>query len=237
MIERFPWALYSSKLVKSIVRPAHYGVLSKDERRLVVGKEGGEGNWVQFCMLVNEENGVIGEAKFQAYGETLLIGAAEIICELVIEKNYAQAKRISAELVEKQVKGFPSEGASYIHLALDALDLALEQCEGLPMPEEFLVTPVDLSELKGGDYPNWAALTHTERLGYIQEIIAHEIAPYVQLDGGNVIIKELKNDLAVVIKYEGNCTTWISSTGSTLTAIQQILRAKVHPQMDVIADF
>lgn len=236
MIERFPWALYSAKLVKSIVKPLHYGMLIKDERLLVVGKEGDEGNWVQFCMLVNVDDGVIADAKFQAYGETLLIGAAEIVSELVIEKNYAQAKRISAELVEKQVKGFPPEGISYIHLALDALDLALDQCAGLPMPEEFLVTPVDLSGLKNGDYPNWAALTHMERLRYIQEIIAHEIAPYVQLDGGNVFIKELKGDLGVVIKYEGNCTTCLSSTGSTLTAIQQILRAKVHPQLEVIPE-
>ena len=235
MIERFPWADYGSKLVKSIVKPISYGVLhnEKAEMRLATGKEGDEGCWVVIYLLVDEVDGVIADAKFQAFGETLLIGAAEAVCELVIRKNYAQARRVGVELVEKSMKGFPSEGAPYIHLVLDALDLALDECTGLPMPEEFLVTPVDLSELKSGEYPNWAALTHEERVGHIQEVLAHEVAPYVQLDGGNVVIKELQ-ELCVMIKYEGNCTTCISATGSTLNAIQEILRARVHPQLEVI---
>lgn len=246
MIEQFPWATYSSKLIKSIAKPLALGVLhkEKEEMRLVIGEEGSmlEGNCVRFYLLVDEEDGVIADAKFQAYGETLLIGAAEIVCELVIRKNYAQAKRISAELVEKSVedraqkKGFPPCASSYINLALDALDVALAQCEGLPMPEEFLVTPVDLSDLKKGEYPNWAALTHEERIGVIQEVLAHEVAPYVELDDGGVAIKELRGELSLVIKYEGNCTSCLSATGSTLSAIQQILRARVHPQIEVIPD-
>lgn len=241
MIEQFPWTMYSSKLIKSIVHPLYAGIIdrSKAGHRLVLSEEPA---LLRFYLLVNEEDGVIVDAKFQAFGETILIGSAEIVCELLIEKNYAQAKRISAELVEKsaedrpQKKGFPPESGSYINLVLDVLDGALIQCEDLPMPEEFLVTPVDLSDLKKGEYPNWAALTHNEKLGVIQEVLAHEILPYVQLDDGGVSIKELKNDIELTIKYEGNCTSCISSTGSTLSAIQQILRARVHPGLQVIPD-
>ena len=246
MIEPFPWATYSAKLIKSILRPLYAGEITtlKDGFRLCASEEGSvsEGYFLKFYLLVRESDGVIADAKFKAFGETPLIGVAEIVCELLIEKNYAQAKRMSAELIEKTLedrplkKGFPLESVSYINLALDTLDLALSQCEGLPMPEEFLVTPVDLSDLKKGDYPNWAALTHDERIGIIQEVLAHEITPYVQLDDGGVSIKELKNDLELVIKYEGNCTSCMSATGSTLSAIQQILRARVHPQLQVIPD-
>jgi NifU-like protein len=104
------------------------------------------------------------------------------------------------------------------------------------MPEEFLVTPLDLSDLKKGEYPNWDTLSHEERIGIIQEVLAHEVTPYVQLDDGGVVIKELKNDLTLIIKYEGNCTSCISATGSTLSAIQQILRIRVHPQIEVIPE-
>jgi NifU-like protein len=159
-----------------------------------------------------------------------------------MQKNYAQAKRMSAELIEKSVedralkKGFPEGYASFINSALDVLDRALAGCEGLPMPEEFLVTPLDLSDLKKGEYPNWDTLSHEERIGIIQEVLAHEVTPYVQLDDGGVVIKELKNDLTLIIKYEGNCTSCISATGSTLSAIQQILRIRVHPQIEVIPE-
>ncbi len=241
MIEQFPWAIYSSKLVKSIVHPLYAGKIDKIKEgyRICTGDEPG---LLHLYLLVNEEDGVIVDAKFRAFGETLLVGSAEIMCELLIEKNYAQAKRISAELIEKSAedrplkKGFPPESAPYINLVLDILDIALKQCEGLPMPEEFLVTPVDLSDLKRGEYPNWAALTHAEKLGCIQEVLAHEVIPYVQLDDGGVSIKELKNDIQLIIKYEGNCTSCMSATGSTLSAIQQILRARVHPQLEVIPD-
>ena len=153
MIEQFPWATYSTKLVKSIIHPLYAGKIekSKEGYRLCTSEEPG---LLRIYLLVNEADGIIVDAKFQAFGETLLIGSAEIACELLIEKNYAQAKRISAELIEKSAedrplkKGFPKEAAPYINLVLDTLDLALSQCEGLPMPEEFLVTPVDLSDLK-----------------------------------------------------------------------------------------
>ncbi len=241
MIEQFPWVKYSSKLIKSIVSPLYAGIIEmpKEGYRLCISEEP---DLLRLYLLVKEEDGVIVDAKFQAFGETLLIGSAEIVCELLIEKNYAQAKRISAELIEKSVedrsqkKGFPHESGSYINLVLDVLDQALAQCEGLPMPEEFLVTPVDLSDLKKGEYPNWGALTHTEKLGVIQEVLAHEILPYIQLDDGGVVIKELKNETELHIRYEGNCTSCISSTGSTLSAIQQILRARVHPGLHVIPD-
>jgi NifU-like protein len=241
LISQFPWAIYSAKLIKAIEKPLHAGTI-KDEKegyRLCIGEEKGQ---IRVSLLVRKEDGVIHDAKFKAFGETVLIGALEIICELMLQKNYAQAKRMGAELIEKSVeerhlkKGFPEGYASLINLALDVVDLALSQCEGLPMPEEFLVTPLDLSDLKKGEYPNWDTLTHEERIGIIQEVLAHEVVPYVQLDDGGVVIKELKNNLTLIIKYEGNCTSCISATGSTLSAIQQILRIRVHPQIEVIPE-
>ncbi len=41
------------------------------------------------------------------------------------------------------------------------------------------------------------------------------------------------NEKEVLISYEGSCTTCHSSTGSTLSAIQQILKSRVHPTLFV----
>ena len=206
-----------------------YGTISpKEGMRLVKGEEYD----LQIQCLVDEEDGVIADAKFTAFGETLLIAAADTVCELALRKHYAQALRMGAELVEK-TKQFPPEGIPFIHMALDVLDKALEQCADLPMPEEYRNTPVDLGELQTGEYPNWASYTQEERVEAIRHLLAHEVAPYIQLDDGNVHLVELQGDLRAIIRYEGACTTCHSATGSTLSAIQQILRAKLHPQLEV----
>ena len=61
--------------------------------------------------LVDPDDGIIVDARFQAYGQSALIGAAEIACELSVGKNYDQARRIGAELIDKQVRDRPDEPA------------------------------------------------------------------------------------------------------------------------------
>ena len=63
-----------------------------------------------------------------------------------------------------------------------------------------------------------------------------EVQPYIELDAGGIEVPELKNGQEVVIAYQGACTTCPSSTGATLNAIQEILRARVHPSLTVKPD-
>ena len=57
--------------------------------RLVIGKEGrcSDGNAVCLYLLVDENDGVIADARFQASGQSALIGAAEAACELLIRRT------------------------------------------------------------------------------------------------------------------------------------------------------
>lgn len=68
----------------------------------------------------------------------------------------------------------------------------------------------------------------------IEEVMKEEIRPYIELDGGGVEVINLLNNREVIIAYEGSCTSCFSSTGATLSYIQQTLRAKVHPELIVI---
>lgn len=245
-IQIFAWALYSRKLNEKIKSPVAMGEIheTKEQERLVVGEEGSvkEGNKVCLYIVVNTTNGEISAAKFLAFGETALIGAAEIVCELLVGKNYDQASRINADLIDSNVRdhpkepAFPQETFSHINLVLGALDEALEFCQDIPLPKGYVATPVDLRDLGTGEYPNWEAFSKEERLKLISEVVANDIRPYVELDEGGVEVKELKGDYTIVIGYEGSCTSCYAATGSTLSAIQQILRAKVHPQMVVQPD-
>ena len=242
-----PSFFYSRGLKERILKREREGLLpppkgvSEGDLLLAQGEKGSyeTGNYVLLSLLVEKKDGVIQDAKFQVFGETSLIGAADILCELVLRKNYDQAKRISKELIDTHVRdnpkkeAFPEETFPHIELALEALHEALHLCEGLPLEEGYIVTPIDFSHLQVGEYPPWETFTDPQRIALLSEVIERDIRPYVELDEGGVKVKELKSSLEVVIEYEGNCITCYSSIGSTLSAIQQILRARVHPHLIV----
>ena len=150
----FPWALYSKKLIKKIENPRALGVFTAEEAeerlmRLAIGEEGSfkEGNWVRFYWLVDKDDGMIVDVRFQAYGQSALIGAAEACAELLVGKNYDQAKRITADLIDKQLQdkesqqSFPRECYPHLNLVLSATENASETCTDLPLPTLYVAPP------------------------------------------------------------------------------------------------
>lgn len=243
----FPWLKYGRKLAARIENPKNGGFFTQEEAetralRLAIGKEGAvdEGNAVSLFLLVDEEDGIIAEAKFQAFGHTALIGAAEAACELLLRKNYDQARRVTADLLDRQFceKGekssFPEEAAGHLNLVLAAIEMAADQCMDIPIADGYVAPPISQDTLtQGGEYPGWKELTKAQKLTVIESVIASDIRPYIELDAGGVQVLDLIHDHEVIIKYEGSCTTCYSATGSTLSAIQNILQAKVYPDLTV----
>ncbi len=236
--------LFSKKLREKMDRFHYVGSFSLGDAlarnmRLVIGKEG----FLSLYWLVDESDGIIADAKFQAYGPLSLLAAGEIACELTLRKNYYQASRISADLLDQHVRdrkdlpAFPKAAYSHLNQAISAIDQASQQCFDIPYTAEYDLTPIehDFGEIPGG-IPGWVNFSSSQKLSLIKEVVDKEIRPYIELDAGGVNILDLKNDHEVVISYEGSCVTCHSSTGSTLSAIQQILRARVHPSLVVIPE-
>lgn len=247
----FPWALYSRKVCARIDTQRSSGSFTPkdaEERkvRLAIGEEGSvaDGNCVRLYWLVDKEDGKILDARYQVYGQTALIGAAEAAVELLIGKNYDQAKRITAELLDKQLRdkesepAFPRETYPHLTLVLGAIENASEKCTDLPLPDFYVSSPVprDIGEVLEGGFPGWIELPLKKKLAVIEEVLDRDIRPYIALDAGGVEVINLLNDKEVVIVYKGSCTSCYSSIGTTLSYIQQILRAKVHPEIVVVPD-
>lgn len=234
---------YGKKIKEKLDRLRYVGFFTcaqAEERgmRLVIGREGN----VCLYWLVDESDGVIADAKFQVFGPVGLIAAAEIASEMVLRKNYDQASRISADLLDRHVRdrketpAFLSKDHSFLNQILSAIDRAVHQCIDIPYAAtDYATTPIewDFEDLPGG-IPGWDAFPLEQKIGIVEGVIDKEIRPYVELDAGGVKIKELKENGEVHIAYEGACTTCHSSTGSTLTAIQQILKRRIHPSLTVI---
>jgi NifU-like protein len=246
----FPWIRYSRKLAQKIDNPRHVGTITDQEAaerrmRVVKGLEGqcSEGSAICLYLLIDESDGVIADAKFQAFGPSALIGAAESVCEMLIRKNYDQARRMTIELIDHHVRdqegvdAFPSEILPQIHLVIGAIENATEQCFDIPLAEAYTPTPLDPeSQTVDGPYPGWKELSTEKKIAVIEEVIQRDIRPYIELDAGGIEIINLVEDRELIIAYQGACTTCYSATGSTLDAIQQILRAKVDPSLVVVPD-
>lgn len=237
------WSCYSKKLVQKIESPRHSGFFSAEEAkdrgmRLAVGKQEG----VSLYLLVDESDGVIADAKFQVFGPSALIGAAESACEILIRKNYDQAMRLTANLIERhlrdkaEIPAFPEESNGYLNRVVDAIEQAAQQCLDIPFAENYVQTPLEAIGGSTEGYPGWNLLSREQKIAAIEEIIAVDIRPYIELDAGGIHIVDFIDNKQLIIAYEGACTTCYSSTGSTLNAIQEILRAKVDPHLQVVPD-
>lgn len=251
LITLFPWNRYSKKLAAKIDKPHCAGFFTAAESeardmRFVEASEGrvDEGNVVHLYWLVDKDDGVIVDAKFQVFGQSALLGAAEVACELLVGKNYDQARRITANLIDQQVRdkpdipAFPKETAPHLNLVLDAIDAAAEQCTDLPLATNYVSPPVsmEMGDVLEGGYPGWQELPLKKKIAVIEEVLDRDIRPYIALDAGGVEIVDLLNDRELIIAYQGSCTSCYSSVGTTLSYIQQTLRARVHPNLVVIPD-
>ncbi len=245
-----PWVRYSKKLAQKIEKPFHAGSFTVEEAtmrnmRLVTGQEGvyEEGNCITLYWLVDESDGVIADAKFQVFGQSALIGAAEVACELLIRKNYDQARHFSAETIDKGARdkegnfAFPSETFGHVNLVLGAIENAAEKCFDIAFIESYVPTPIRAkTDTETGTYPGWKELSVDQKLRVIEDVIAVDIRPYIELDAGGVRVVNLVNENELIIAYEGACTSCYSATGATLDAIGQVLRSKVDPDLVVIPD-
>ena len=250
LIDPFPWYRYSKKLRLKILNPRNFGFFTEEDAknrslRRVLGEAGSidEGNYILFYWLLDRDDGTIVDARYQLFGQTALIGALEGAIELMVGKNYDQASRITSDLIDKQLRdkpkeaAFPNETWPHLNLVLEAIDSAKEKCLDLPLPTNYSAPPISLGGTgEKSEVPNWKELTNEQKIAIIEKILDEDIRPYIALDAGGVKVVKVLEGGEIVIRYEGACTSCYSSIGTTLSFIQQTLRYKVHPNIELIPD-
>lgn len=251
LCQSFPWYQYSKKLAAKIDSLRNAGAFTREEAearamRLAEGVAGRieDGNRLQLFWLVDKDDGIIVDAKYLCLGQSALIGAAEAACEVLVGKNYDQALRVSADLIDKQVRdksdvpAFPKEAHPLLNLLLETIEQAASQCTDIPFADTYVAPPMPLQfgEVREGGYPGWTELPLKKKIAVIEQVLDEDIRPYIALDAGGVSVLNLVNDTELQISYHGACTSCYSSIGTTLSYIQQVIRARVHPSITVVPD-
>lgn len=213
----------------------------KKQMKVVSGIENGErGEKIAIHFLIDVTDGVIADAKFQAFAPIEFYFVLGTICELCLLKSYVKASKITADMIEQKLEAGLKEKldpcfAKAINLSLFALDELFQQCQDIPVDEKELVTPLEENQ-EVYEVPNWLNLEIKTQLSILEEVIEKDIRPYIEMDEGGIDVISLKDGIFLTIGYKGACTTCHASTGSTLNAIQQILRTKVFGAIVVIPD-
>ncbi len=245
---QFYWSEYSNKLREHILSPRNLGVFdgaaaARQHMHLAIGRLCQASAQVKISFLVDLEDGLVADAKFQAFGEGCLIGICDTICDLSVRKSHMQVRRISASLIDHHVRdfsdkaAFPAHADTLFNQVLDVVDSAMDSCQDIPILDPALASPpVDLEAGAASPYPGFELLSSAEKLQVIRNVVEKEIQPYVALDDGGVQILELKNQTEVVVSYTGACTSCFAAIGSTLEAIGHTLRLHVHPSLTVSPD-
>ncbi|MCB1213646.1 MAG: NifU family protein [Chlamydiia bacterium] len=247
----FYWGQMSRKIRRVVGEPKNAGSFDREQSeqrgvRLVVGREGSlsEENRVEIYALVDTDDGVIVDAKFQVFGHAALIAAAEAACHLIVSKTYEQANRVHSDLLDRQLRdkpdsvAFPSELSYHLSLVISAIHNAAKQCYDIPLKTTGGAPPPSpFRDRQTDGQDSWSSLAHAEKLDHIERILDEEIRPYIALDSGGVEVVELTEEDELIISYQGNCTSCYSSVGTTLAYIQQVLIAELSPTIKVTPEF
>jgi NifU-like protein len=81
---------------------------------------------------------------------------------------------------------------------------------------------------------SWLAKPKDEQIAAIETIIDKDIRPGLNMDGGDMHIRDLENGERLLIKWQGACGGCASSTGATLSYIEDSLRRQVFSGMQVV---
>lgn len=78
-------------------------------------------------------------------------------------------------------------------------------------------------------------MSENERIALIQEIDStlESIRPHLAVDGGNIEVVDVTDDMTVKIKWLGNCVNCSMSAMTMRAGVEQSIKSK-HPQINAV---
>jgi nitrogen fixation protein NifU and related proteins len=114
--------MYSAQLLAQFQNPRFVGDLPDAEAHVQVDNPAC-GDILHFCVKLAD--GHIADARFRARGCVAAIASGSQLCEMLVGKSIADARRLTREQLVAALGGLPPASTHASHLAFDALHAAL----------------------------------------------------------------------------------------------------------------
>lgn len=239
----------SSKTIVALSKaPVHRGAIFQveaDERGLILLEAKEKSLKVYF--LIDPETDRVLEAKFFTYGGPIYTAIAEILCQKFEDQALFEAvaqwtpEALAEELndadAEKPLQPDGPELSTILPLYSyfkthyhDRKSQAMITRETRKKQAEENNTAF---EIKTQNDAEWAAKSKEEKIVQINEVLDAHVRQGLQMDGGDIEVLDVVDDVKVVAEYQGACGSCGSAVGGTLFFIEDTLRKHVHPKLKV----
>ena len=237
----------SQKILSLSKAPLHRGAIFQmeaDEQGLVFldSKE----KSLKVYLLIDPETYRIVEIKFFTYGGPIFTAVAETLCQLLDQSNIEESTKTTIAEIEQRLRD--DENTPVIDLDANELStvepilkdlmakypqhkvsaMALVEARKKTSPEKRSVF-----EVRTEQDEEWKAMSTEDKIAKVDAVLTEHVRQGLQMDGGDIDVLDIVDEINVIAKYQGACGSCGSATGGTLFFIEDTLRKHVHPALKV----
>jgi NifU-like protein len=203
---------------------------------------------IKVYWLVDPQTDLVYDAKFFSYGGAISVALGEMLCTLVKGMKIESALAITIPQIEALLRDEPDvpataapaeEALGSLPPLLDSVQEVYTSAKALALATITMKAHKDGLKRSGFEALTeadkaWKATPKEEQLKTIEAIIEKDIRPGLNMDGGDLQIRDLEDGERLMIKWQGACGGCASSTGATLSYIEDSLRRQVYGGMQVL---
>ena len=122
---------YSEKVIDHYEKPRNVGSLNPTDNSVGTGLVGAPacGDVMKLQIKVDDETGIIEDAKFKTFGCVAAIAVSNMVSEMAKGKTLQDAKSINKQAVADELDGLPKEKMHCSNLGAEALAVAIQDYE------------------------------------------------------------------------------------------------------------
>lgn len=203
---------------------------------------------IKIYWLIEPETEMIHASKFFSYGGTESNAIADTLCDLAKGQSLACVLEFSGEDVERMlrdtlvVSAVPEERREAFIVVDELLEAVTEEWpRAYARAKAAGVIKADGKRKKGAPQfdlaqqdARWLSLPKDEQIKKVEATLDGPIRDYLQSEGGDMIVRDVEDGRRVIVEYVGVCGSCASSTGMTLTFIEDSLRSNLYEGLSVI---
>ncbi|MDB5051145.1 MAG: NifU-like protein [Fibrobacteres bacterium] len=241
---------FSKKIETLAANPKHRGAFfTEDASTKDLALATAKYKDIKVYWLVDPQTDLIYDAKFFSYGGPSSVALGEMLCTLVKGMKVDSAVGITIPQIEALLRDAPDVPATATPAeeAFSSLPPLLASAQEVYVSAKALAMATITLKASQNGQPRrssfealteadktWMAMPKEEQIKTIETIMDKDIRPGLNMDGGDLHIKDLEDGQRLMIKWQGACGGCASSTGATLSYIEDSLRRQVFGGMQVI---